>query len=248
MNTLTAETMLHSWEHAQLAHPLRRPLALLRAAWPEVDDGRWGALPIGERDACLLSLHEALFGSELDTIATCPSCSQTLELSFSSEQLRHPAPEHDAAAPPPLRFAGYELEYRLPGSDDLVDVLDAAAGNGRDAALARLLERCVLQARHHGEPAALDELPPSLVDHLQQEMARLDPAADSSVALECPACGHRFERRFDIGAYLWDELDDWAQRTLAEVHVLAGAYGWSEAQILALSASRRRHYISLVQG
>jgi hypothetical protein len=33
---------------------------------------------------------------------------------------------------------------------------------------------------------------------------------------------------------------------LAEVHVLAGAYGWSEDAILALSPSRRQHYIALV--
>ena len=247
MNTLTAQTMLQSWELAQHEPDVRRPLALLQAAWPEVDAGEWGALPIGQRDACLLTLHESLFGTELDTVVACPSCGETLELSFSSEQLRRPAPEADSGTPPLLRFEGYELEYRLPGSDDLVAVLDAAQG-GRDAALARLLERCVLQAQRDGEAAALDELPPPLIERLQQEMARLDPAADSSVALECPACGHAFERRFDIGAYLWDELDDWAQRTLAEVHVLAGAYGWSEPQVLALSASRRRHYIALVQG
>ena len=244
MNWLTAQTMLQSWEHAQLGHPLRRPLELLRAAWPEVDASSWGALPIGERDACLLTLHEALFGTEFDTIASCPSCSETLELSFSSEQLRRTPHDGDSGAPPPLCFEGYELEYCLPGSDELID----AAQDGRDAALLRLLEGCVLQARRGGEPAALEDLPPSLIDRLQHEMARLDPAADSRVGLECPECGHRFERRFDIGAYLWDELDDWAQRTLAEVHVLAGAYGWSEPQVLSLSASRRRHYIALVQG
>lgn len=204
-------------------------------------------MPIGERDACLLSLHETLFGNELDTLAACPSCSESLELNFSAAQLRHEPAEGGDGALPPLRDAGYELAYRLPGSNDLVEVLDAAQG-GRDTALARLLERCVLDARRDGEPAALDELPPSLVDRLQREMARRDPGADCSIALECPACGHRFERRFDIGAYLWEELDDWAGRTLAEVHVLAGAYGWSEAQILGLSASRRRHYMGLVQG
>ena len=106
----------------------------------------------------------------------------------------------------------------------------------------------MLAVRRDGGPATVAQLPHSVVDRLEQEMARRDPGADARVALECAACGHAFERRFDIGAYLWDELDDWAQRTLAEVHVLAGAYGWSEPQVLALSASRRRHYISLVQG
>jgi len=47
-------------------------------------------------------------------------------------------------------------------------------------------------------------------------------------------------------AYLWNEIDAWAYRTLQEVHTLAKAYGWSEEEILRLSAWRRHFYISLV--
>ena len=35
---------------------------------------------------------------------------------------------------------------------------------------------------------------------------------------------------------------------LHEVHRLASAYGWSEAQILALSPARRAQYLALVEG
>jgi hypothetical protein len=243
MNTLTAQAMLHSWELGQGEPALRRPLALLCGAWPEPDPGSWGALPIGERDRWLLTLHESLFGTELDTVAACPACGETLELRFPTTAL-HPGTVADDT-PASLDCEGWQVGFRLPGSDDLID---AAASGDRDAALARLLERCVLGLRHDGRPAEPADLPPSVIERLQQEMARRDPGADNRVALECPGCGHRFERRFDIGTYLWDELDDWAQRTLAEVHLLASAYGWSEPQILALGAARRRHYIELVQG
>jgi hypothetical protein len=247
MTTLTAQAVLQSWERAQGEHPVQRSLALLQAAWPE-EPRHWGALPIGECDDWLLALHESLFGTELDTVTACPECSEPLQLRFSTRDLRRgPADETDgAAAPPPLCCEGYELSYRLPSGDDLIEVLEAG-NDSRDAAMARLLECCVLDARHGSEPAPVTVLPPAVIDRLQQEMARRDPGADSSVTLECPACGHAFERRFDIGTYLWDELDDWAGRTLAEVHVLASAYGWSEPQILALSATRRQHYIALVQ-
>jgi len=43
------------------------------------------------------------------------------------------------------------------------------------------------------------------------------------------------------------EARDWAQRILADVNVLARAYGWSEREILSLSPTRRRHYLELVQ-
>lgn len=247
MNTLTAQAVLQAWEHAQREHPLVRSQALLRIAWPEVDAGEWSAMPIGARDAWLFRLQEALFGPELDTLVACPSCNEPLQTRFSTADLRAPAADADAgASTASLSCDGYELDYRLPCSDDLLAIA-GARDNAVDAAARQLLERCVLNARHAGATVAAGHLPPSVAERLQREMALRDPAADTTVALACPACGHRFERRFDIDDYLWDELDDWAQRTLAEVHILASAYGWSEPQILALSAARRGHYIGLVQ-
>jgi hypothetical protein len=247
MNILTAQGVLQTWEHAQHEHPLLRSQALLHTAWPEVDAAEWGAMPIGIRDAWLFRLQEALFGHELDTLVACPSCQEPLQTRFSTvDLLAHAAGAGTGGAMASLHSDGYELDFRLPCSDDLLAIAETA-DEPLDVSARRLLERCVLSARHAGEPAAVDALPAAVVDRLQRAMADADPGADTSVALACPACGHRFERRFDIGAYLWDELDDWAQRRLAEVHVLAGAYGWSEPQILALSAARRGHYIALVQ-
>ena len=37
----------------------------------------------------------------------------------------------------------------------------------------------------------------------------------------------------------------WARRTLRDVHVLARAYGWREADVLALSPTRRQIYVEL---
>jgi hypothetical protein len=147
-----------------------------------------------------------------------------------------------ADEPAPLEDGGIALLWRLPTSDDLLAVLDTA-----DAA-DRLLERCVREARRGDVVLTAAELPEPLVERLQQEMARLDPGVDLRIALACPDCGHRFERRFDIAAHLWTALDDWAERTLDEVHCLAGAYGWGEAEILALSAARRQQYIDRVLG
>jgi hypothetical protein len=253
---LSAQSVLHTWEQAQAMDPLRRSLALLRLTWREVAPGDWGALPIGARDARLFALQDTLFGPDLDTLVACPACSEPLQTRFSTADLQpHGTEAGTGEAPASLRCDGYELGYRLPCSDDLLALVDmpgaiddaAETAETAETTAKRLLEHCVLDARHDGAPAAVADLPPAVVDQLQQEMARRDPGADTRVALVCPACGHAFERRFDIGAYLWDTLDDWAQRTLSEVHLLASAYGWSEPQILALSAARRSHYIALVQ-
>ncbi len=79
-------------------------------------------------------------------------------------------------------------------------------------------------------------------------MEEADPQGNVQLALDCPACGHRWLQAFDILTYLWREIDDWAQRTLREVHLLASAYGWSEQAILALSARRRHMYLEMVLG
>ena len=72
--------------------------------------------------------------------------------------------------------------------------------------------------------------------------------ADVRFPVTCPACEHCWPAHFDIVRYLWQELAYWAIRMLAEVHTLAAAYGWSEAQILAITPWRRRYYIDMVVG
>ncbi len=66
--------------------------------------------------------------------------------------------------------------------------------------------------------------------------------------MECPTCDHAWDEIFDIVSFFWAELDAWAHRVLHDVHVLARAYAWSEAEILALPPLRRQYYLELVQG
>jgi len=81
-----------------------------------------------------------------------------------------------------------------------------------------------------------------------QRLRELDPQADVRLDLTCTACGHHWESIFDIATYFWREIDDWAQRMLRDVHILAMAYSWSEADILSMSAWRRQAYLQMVTG
>lgn len=240
----TAQTLLTVWEAQHAAHPLRRALALLDAAWPDVGQRAWAAAPVGERDAWLLTLYERLFGPDLRTLATCPQCGERLETDFRTADIRGartpalPAPQ----TPRRLHCDGYTIEYRLPDSDDLL-----AVSTLRSDGVAALLARCVLSAAHDDTPCAAEELPPRATARLAEAMSRADPDADVRISLNCPACAHAWKTGFDIVTHLWLELEDWAQRTLAEVHALARAYGWGEGEILALSPTRRQLYLELVR-
>lgn len=244
MNAPNAEALLRVWEAQVTAPPIRRALALLDAAWPEVGIEVWGRAPIGTRDGCLLLLYETLFGPDLHAVTHCPSCDERLESTFSTRDFGAP-PALPGSPNESLRLheQGFDIEFRLPTSEDLLqlDVDDAGPAS------VQLLQRCLLDVHRDGARLAVDRLPVPIRVRLAEEMEQRDPHADIRVALACPACARKCETTFDIVSYLWDEIDDWAQRLMADIHVLASAYGWREADVLALAPRRRQLYVDMVR-
>ena len=84
------------------------------------------------------------------------------------------------------------------------------------------------------------------MDRVAEAMAQVDSQADVQLDLVCPSCGHQWQATFDIVSFFWSEINAWAYRVLHEVHTLASAYGWREADILALDPGRRQFYLQLV--
>jgi hypothetical protein len=140
---------------------------------------------------------------------------------------------------------GFQVQFRLPNSGDMV-----ALSGQRDVELIRkqLLERCLVEAfTAGGAPVQLGQLPESVLEVVIQEMERRDPQANLQIELNCAACGHCWEAAFDIGSFLWAEIDAWAKRTLRAVDLLARTYGWREADILAMSPTRRQIYLEMAR-
>ena len=90
-------------------------------------------------------------------------------------------------------------------------------------------------------------LPADVRAALARAMAESDPLAEVLVAVSCPACETVFAADLDLGAFVWAELRAHAQRLLREVDVLARAYGWTEADVLALDDRRRGAYLELAR-
>ena len=137
----------------------------------------------------------------------------------------------------PLELDGWVVVWRPLDSRDV-----AAAAEAGDAAAAEhvLLARCVESAR--GPNGAVDgpALPPVVREALVRAMAEADPLAEVLVDLACPACETTFVADLDLGAFVWAELSARARRLLREVDVLARAYGWTEAEVLALGERTAR--------
>jgi hypothetical protein len=242
MRALTATDLLSVWENGDAMSAPRRALLLLVAATPEATPEEIGRLPVGRRDDLLLRLRASAFGPGLEATAVCPGCGEKLEMAFTTDDLLVPGAS-GSCAPLTLEFAEHSLIFRLPDGSDLVEM--TAVPDLAEAESA-LLRRCVLSARLGERVLSPEELPAAVVTALADRLAEADPQADIRISLACPACAHRWEEPFDIVTFFWREIEAWAARILREVHALATAYGWSEAEIVALSPSRRRKYLELV--
>jgi len=210
---------------------------VLAAAHPELPTDTLALLPIGERDSWLLTLREQMFGPTLTSLSTCPACDKMLEQTFSVEDIRVPA-AGPARTLLSLPVDGGTVQFRLPNSHDLAAI---ARLDDVGVARTRIVERCLVAPYPDGVHPG--RLPERTVSAIAARMAQADPQGDIQLALCCPYCAHEWLESFDIVSFLWSELMAWASRMLDQVHRLASAYGWSEADILAMSPWRREAYL-----
>lgn len=242
MRALSASELLAAWELSLGRRPIERALTLLAATDSESPPDTLAKLCIGRRDDRLLSLREQIFGSQLNGLADCPGCGERLELNLTATELRASsfvmAPNELS-----LKVEEWHVAFRLPNSDDLLRIADV-----KDARVARasLLQNCILTVERDQKAEGVDKLPEQVVNAVIQRMSESDPQASVELALSCPACACEWQTGFDIVSFLWSEINAWAHRILREVHTLGRAYGWREADILAMSPQRRQIYMEMV--
>lgn len=241
MSAGIASTLLTAWERCLARTDTERALTLLALLDSDVSEAEVASLPLGQRNGRLLALRERLFGAQMASLAACPNCGETLELALNVADLQLPPP---AAEPLLLRQDGYRIQLRLPDSGDLL-----AIQNLTDVAGARraLFARCCVDVLVDGAPIAPETVPEALIGSAEALLAAADPQADIRLDLNCPSCRHAWLAAFDIAGFLWREIQAWAQRVFNDVHSLARSYGWSEAEILAMSPLRRQCYLDRVR-
>ena len=241
MQTFSPEKILAVWEAGRDQHELDRALTLLAAGTPELSRDELRSLPIGERDARLLRLRALVFGPRATGIAECPQCANRVE--FPVDTSAFVPTSEETCVPHEVETDDARVRFRLPTSQDLAAVVAAPdATNG----LRRLLDRCVLEVSPR-DADQFSDLSPNSLDAIGQAMLRADPAAEISLALECPDCGERWQMGFEVADFFWQELGARARQLLREIDVIARAYGWSEREILSLPARRRRTYLELIE-
>jgi hypothetical protein len=235
--------------------PLERDTRLLQGCVAGLGDRETlQQLSLGDRAVLLLCARRLTFGDEIDCVLKCPQCDESLDFQLRIDQLLPPA----LSDAPPRYFEEtvivaserYHVRLRVPCGADFEEVL-RQPGTTAGESVRVVLARCVEWARKENDAVMratipLDEWPEELADHVSDRLGEFDPQAEIALQLQCPACQHHFTSSFDCGEYFFSELSARQDRRYREVHELALAYHWSEADILSMSPRKRQHYLDLL--
>jgi hypothetical protein len=232
MTPVSAYDLLRAWTHGRGLHPVDQALTLLALAEPGASAAELAALSLGQRDARLLDLREAVFGPRLGGLANCPRCQNRLEFDFAAADARE---QPVAECAPEIEWDGRLLRIRPLTSFDLAAIADC---DDAETARALLAARCLL------DPEGA-ELPEEALPILAEGLARCDPQAEVLLDLVCSGCGYAWQLVFDIASFLWTEVAAEARRLVHAVDALARAYGWREADILVMDPGRRQLYLEM---
>jgi hypothetical protein len=236
MRPLSAVELLAVWEENWRQPPLWQGLALLAAACPDESGATLMEMPVGRFNQRLLTLYGWCFGPSFTAVTTCAACSELVEVTLDAPSLCAQGVEQPASWLE-LDCNDGAVRFRLPTLGDLI-----AAGEAATVleASRMIMERCL------ENPA--DALASETLAAVTTAMENADPLALIELSGACPRCGQRWSAFLDAASFVWREVQTWAQRTLQEIHLLARAYGWREAEILELSPTRRQAYLQMIYG
>jgi hypothetical protein len=239
MRALNNEDFLALWETGQRLHPIDQGLLAIQSSLPDAASEAVADWPLGRRNQALAQLRVLYFGPQLQGWTTCGQCEEKLEFEIDCHAL---ILRQEEAAREPVKIRGQV--FRLPTSRDLASIVNEI--DAEEAPL-RLLQQCQILPI---ETTAFNRLTTPLsredIEAVSEQMALADPLAEISLGFECPNCHSTSQEILDLPSFLWSEIEARAKRLLFEVHALASAYGWAEAQILAMTDIRRATYLQMV--
>jgi hypothetical protein len=182
-------------------------------------------------------------------IVTCPhsGCGEKMDLELAIDDLLLPPYDHAQASYRKSCAANgdaFDIHFRMPTGADQEAAADLARRCPEDAA-ALMLQRCIIDIKVNGQETE-PPLPESVFFELSEAMADLDPQAELTLNLNCPYCRRGFSTALDTGTFIYAEIEGRSRSLYREVHLLALHYHWSEADILGMTADRRRRYLELL--
>ncbi|MGE0397135.1 MAG: hypothetical protein AB7T06_10480 [Kofleriaceae bacterium] len=186
-------------------------------------------LPISKRSLLLVAVSEQT-APPIEVHLSC-ACGEASELTLTSAELAEFAAER--AKDPRVG----ELRLRVPTGRDQLRWTALAAEND-ETLKERVLLDLVVDA-----PAAID---PAMLPLIDKALGEIDPLVELRVDSTCSACGAPVSIGVDLEAIAISRMRKIQRDFVEDVHHLARAYHWSEADIARMPVWRRSEYLALL--
>lgn len=187
-------------------------------------------LTASDRDALLAALHRKYWGDRIVSSLCCSGCDEFFDLTFSLSGLqRHLTENH--------------YEWSLSGN-----ALVLHGGNNVTIPVSAQEQAVSNLARAD----ALVELAKSIginaegIEQAAEQLEKIAPIIDLELDASCPECATLHKAAFDIQTFVLQRLINERELLLAEIHLIASAYGWSLTEILALPRDTRKSMARMI--
>jgi len=165
---ITPQHLLSVWEEGVQRHPIDRALLLLSLARPETPAEQLADLPLGARNAALMSLQRACFSARLPAWLDCLACGERMEFELDAAQLPPTGTERVDS----IEVDGHR--FTCPTSRHLAKL--ARRNDEPQTAARQLLLDCAQDADAlPRDQAALAEL----LQHIESTLEAVDPGSTS---------------------------------------------------------------------
>lgn len=199
-------------------------------------------LSVGDRIALALQIRRLTFGDRLDSVLSCPNCSEVMSLDFKISQLLQPIIS-EPALDYEMDFEGISIRVRPVTGEDLESLLHE---EDKAATALQMEQELVRSCIVSSIPSLPEELKEDFVRAIGSKLEELDPQSSLVLNLACPECKHSLQISFNPEDFLLQELAARSGQLESEVHWLAFNYHWDEKTILSLSIRMRKRYVDLV--
>jgi hypothetical protein len=191
-------------------------------------------LATADRHRVLAAVYQLTFGNRVESTVVCETCEERFDLVFELPDLVGSTHE-EPSVPSSVDDTGFDLggglHVRAPTGEDELSATGMSAGD----AATQLLSRCVVS----GEVAGRDA-------EVRSRLETLAPLLDVDLEPECPECGAKQKRRFDIQSYLLLAIGQGRDHMTDDVHLIASTYHWPLQDILALARTHRRELVERI--
>lgn len=237
---LDAQNIINIWDQGSRLGPGARALYIAAVATPGITIQELEQVRLSERDALLLAIRAQTLGNLMTAVTPCPDCGERAEITFSAEQIGLGiSVDLKPVVTEIIECEGHEVELNPITAGNLArldDMTSIATGSEF------LLQQAVISIDGKSAIAINKEM----LGPIDMALEQLDPLASINLLVTCHKCNHDWPMAFDAGQYFWEEIKTLAHNLMLDVAELAKNFHWSESEILAMSARRRRMYLEMI--